>query len=505
MADFPISRYEAVPIPVQQVVDRIVDAHCMSVINDRVHSKKGLLTFSWKYSDTTGAADSTLISDLMKGTFGFHSESLKIPSRNPLQAAQNAVRSFIATHDHQYSLLIFHYAGHGTVMRGKLHLLPFRHGSTSTIPFDELWATIRRCKADVLLLLDCCHAAAACRSAGERTIEILAACSEKETTDDGPTSFTTRFCSTIQSLSSQGIVSIERIARSMAKAFANYPNPCHSRLEGSGPISLEPSGRLNGQHPSMIDPIYVCFEVRVATADGIGIRRRLVDCMNDTMVNPGYKGEVLDVIASGNGQTAILQLPLQTAEWLRADPAFSFIRWDPVERAGHTMAPEDVEVLFNTASDRLEAQVVRLHQIAQSWYSSDRNTRIDALGAKIDLLISKYGSDSTYLMSSRRKLADEYEEGERYLEAAGEREMVLKIVEKNRSYQPNSRTIIDLYLAGRVYDKAREYKQEIRIYRKMAEAWRITPELKYLSFLTLETIEYSIRSLERKITKLEVG
>jgi hypothetical protein len=127
MADFPIFRHGRVPIPVQQVVDRIVDGHCMSLISDRAHGKGALLTLSWQYSDTTGAADSEQISDLMKGTFGFHTESFKIPFRKSFERVQKVVRDFIKEHNDPYSpsLLIFHYAGHGDTTGGPTSSLAF--------------------------------------------------------------------------------------------------------------------------------------------------------------------------------------------------------------------------------------------------------------------------------------------------------------------------------------------------------------------------------------------
>jgi Caspase domain len=507
MADFPTFRHGRVPLPVQQVVDRIVDAHCMSLINDRAHSKRALLTFSWQKSDTTGGADSTQISDLMKGTFGFHTESFEIPSRKSIDKVQKTVGDFIKKHDDPYSrsLLIFHYAGHGGMTGGQLHLLPFQAGSTSTIPFDGLRATMRGCKADVLILLDCCHAAAACRGAGDRTVEILAACDEAETTEDGRNSFTTRFCEITQELSRQGILSIEMISRSMAKRFSHQPKPSHSRLEGTGPISLDGTTRLShgvGQHLDPIDRIHVCVQVdiRIDTAEAVGIERPLINCMNYTMINPSYRGEVLDLTISGKKAMATLQLPLQTAEWLRADLDFKFIRWDPGQRAGTTMATEDIESLFNNAPEGLKARIVRLHQVAQSWHSSDRNTRIKALSEKISLLIHEYGSESTYILSSLRKLAAEYEEAGLFREAARERELAVQIFENSGCpHEPNSRFILDLYLAGRAYGQAKEYEKELNSYKRMVGVWSQTPDLKYLSFLTLEGIEYDIRSLEKKV------
>jgi hypothetical protein len=99
-----------------------------------------------------------------------------------------------------------------------------------------------------------------------------------------------------------------------------------------------------------------------------------------------------------------------------------------------------------------------------------------------------------------RKLAVEYEEAGLFLEAARERELALQISEKSKcSHEPNSRIILDLYIAGRAYGEANEYEKELNSYKRMVRVWHRTPDLKYLSCLTVERIEYDIRSLEKKL------
>lgn len=318
------NRPNAGSVRLEDIIRRLMDAQFQSLFNLRFHVNRALLTLSWKETDTSSSKDSDEIRKFMETKFGFATERFEIPSRDPLRNTNTAIEDFIAKYQDHYSrsLLVFHYAGHGKGIPRGLLLAGKRDGHV-IISFHDLRATMLKCKADVLILLDCCNAAAGFRSLGGRTVEILAACPENEFAFDGNQSFTLRFCRVVANLASQGMVSVGKISREMRIQFPSEPTPSLDRLEGNGPICLDPVTGT-GSNSQTLDPTYISIEIRITDETPAQIRRRLQDCLPLLKVNDNYCSELSEIKANGKESRVTLKVPLPLYEHLQSDCNFVF-------------------------------------------------------------------------------------------------------------------------------------------------------------------------------------
>jgi len=154
----------------------------------------------WENDDVGGQDDSNKIAELFEEQFAFSVEKFKIPVRSAKVKTKAAIMIFISEYDEEddhgnKSLLIFHFAGHGQLQTSG-HVLSICGSRLSTVTI--LWLPLRSamldCSVDILIMLDCCQAAAGIRPGSEeRTVEVVGAGGEHEIAWGWDDSFTNFF------------------------------------------------------------------------------------------------------------------------------------------------------------------------------------------------------------------------------------------------------------------------------------------------------------------------
>jgi Caspase domain len=142
--------------------------------------------------------------------------------------------AFIANYDHEdddpyRSLLVIHYAGHGSVEQDDSFEVSGSLNASPTVSFTKVLETILDpcVKADILIILDCCFTGMAVRTSSQsRTIELIAASGAKEYTYSDDDSFSHYVDLGARELAQQGSFTIEALVRSLDTVKSNT---VHSR------------------------------------------------------------------------------------------------------------------------------------------------------------------------------------------------------------------------------------------------------------------------------------
>ncbi|KAK9788202.1 hypothetical protein AB5N19_02982 [Seiridium cardinale] len=178
----------------------------------------------------------------------------KILIKDPRRSAQAQVNrhlaEFVDDHDDTNTLLVVYYAGHGRPgnVPGVLRLT----GSTSwrtdidSELHEIIWSSaehnIKKTRADVLVIFDCCHAGELERNVRghytRRAFEFLAATSAKSTTrKPGKESFTSALIWSLSELVKQGSFSTQELLRSIQNDAPDFPQEQSPRLSERQPSS----------------------------------------------------------------------------------------------------------------------------------------------------------------------------------------------------------------------------------------------------------------------------
>ncbi|KAF2112294.1 hypothetical protein BDV96DRAFT_689587 [Lophiotrema nucula] len=170
------------------------DASEEDIINDFKQQTRGfwslhsryervtVLLLSWMEDDLGVAAEIDRLQSLFDRDFHYHTERYEIPSENPGAELANRLTQFVKSHSlSERTLSIIYYGGHASNAGNEAAGYPSWRarlvGGPSTDWFG-LQLHLVNAKGDVLVLLDCCHAATkSYRSFVNGQFEILAASS----------------------------------------------------------------------------------------------------------------------------------------------------------------------------------------------------------------------------------------------------------------------------------------------------------------------------------------
>lgn len=213
-----------------------------------------VLVVYWKESDQPGFKSEALELE------GFFREQLQypviryeIPSRNSFFALDSEITRFLTQLKAPHSLAIVHYGGHGdpdfldSNHRRRRGVWAARNSDGPTVNWSDIQPKLAYANGDVLLLLDCCYAAQAARTADRvipPNVELHAACAMGcQAAGPGPGSFTTTWIKEVQaSLASDGHALIAEVHHKLAVADCRLvQTPVYFPLQGKRrTIRLEP-------------------------------------------------------------------------------------------------------------------------------------------------------------------------------------------------------------------------------------------------------------------------
>lgn len=211
-----------------------------------VYTKQTALLVNWE-NDNTGAAEDVKTMQKITEAFGMEPEHYVVKNSDsaPGWTLSHRIHDLLQQgHDMKTkSLFVFYYAGHGTVINDTLSFVSNRK--------LMLWPEIRSAftshhydfmkQVDVLVILDCCHAAYGTRDQVASTIQVIAACGASETASPRgqKVSFTMRLFRAVQHFRDQSNVTTAALFQELQRLKPrNAPNAVMETLSGAQPIKL---------------------------------------------------------------------------------------------------------------------------------------------------------------------------------------------------------------------------------------------------------------------------
>ncbi|KAL9122884.1 MAG: hypothetical protein Q9187_000555 [Circinaria calcarea] len=191
-----------------------------------------LLSLYWQYADDAGYKDESDKVIQFFASMGFDTAVYPIPSENSHIELLSEIIHLIKSQGKPGYLVVIHYGGHGDADNDRgmdresqaVWAAQLRGGPT--VDWYEIQPHLHKCKADVLLLLDCCYSAQAARGRVREDpgkCELLAACAMKlQTPSPGPASFTTALLREMnEMLDSMNQIMTSHLAHRLAHKRAN--------------------------------------------------------------------------------------------------------------------------------------------------------------------------------------------------------------------------------------------------------------------------------------------
>lgn len=193
--------------------------------------------------DDTGAEKDLITMEAILKPLGVQSNTFIIPNstKNPTWSLYDNLHNLLGqcVNSSLPSLFILYYAGHASLAGSALYFTSRNQ--------KFLWRSIGSVleaaqSVDSLVILDCCHAAAAPRLPDSATnIHLMAACGVHKTASErsNRTSFTQRLCRAMQTLKDQEtFTTAEWYERVQLEKPKNVPYSVFETLSGTGTISL---------------------------------------------------------------------------------------------------------------------------------------------------------------------------------------------------------------------------------------------------------------------------
>ncbi|KAF8866141.1 hypothetical protein BDZ45DRAFT_333428 [Acephala macrosclerotiorum] len=147
------------------------------------YKKVSVLMLCWDDEDPNLPVSDEIkrLDDVFKNNFGFDTNVWKIPGRNSHAKLTQRILDLIDTEDDPKDhLFIVYYGGHAKLTHDRLLSWTSwrvnRDKKYPTVQWSGVQNVLEQAESDVLILLDCCHAATATTSEGNGVTEMISAC-----------------------------------------------------------------------------------------------------------------------------------------------------------------------------------------------------------------------------------------------------------------------------------------------------------------------------------------
>ncbi|CAI7643425.1 unnamed protein product [Penicillium glandicola] len=237
----PIS-FPTKPISTRKLPDLEASLKKVASARSKFHVRKVGMLIQWENDDTGADNDMVTMESILK-PLGVQCDRIVIlnSDKTPAWSLQEKLNKILGQciRSSLPSLFVFYYSGHGGLHDGALCFMS-RHKRI-------LWRSIRGTlesaqSVDSLVILDCCHAAAAARQPNSTTnIHIIAACGVQEIASErsNRTSFTQRLFRAVQKFKNQeSFTTAEWYQQVQLEKPKNSPHAVFETLSGTGTISL---------------------------------------------------------------------------------------------------------------------------------------------------------------------------------------------------------------------------------------------------------------------------
>ncbi|CAG7920696.1 unnamed protein product [Penicillium olsonii] len=201
----------------------------------KAYARRISLLVCWE-RDRTGAQDDLLTMDGMLKELGFECVTFVIKNDDQTPA-WTLSREILSLLDPQVkaslpSPFCCYYAGHGDISNSSLREEISWHNIAGVLESAKL--------VDSLVILDCCHAAAARRSNSMTNIHIIAACGARDMTAgrSSPVSLSQRLSRSLRHSRSRGLTTVDWFLQAEAKKPENAPHAVFETFSGTDMISV---------------------------------------------------------------------------------------------------------------------------------------------------------------------------------------------------------------------------------------------------------------------------
>ena len=183
-----------------------------------------VLLLRWQDDDLGTETEVSDLEYVFQDMYHYRTERFLIPSSDSATQLEYKLNDFRRAYNHESSLLILYYGGHGSLdfnkQRPSRSIWQANRNGGESLVWSDLQGILERAKSDVVFILDCCFAASAARCAGSK--EGLWACnSEVTTTGVNDNSFTRNLIEELKSLSTSRF----NIAMLHARLMRRYRKP----------------------------------------------------------------------------------------------------------------------------------------------------------------------------------------------------------------------------------------------------------------------------------------
>ncbi|KAJ5181122.1 hypothetical protein N7491_000677 [Penicillium cf. griseofulvum] len=221
------------------------DLEKVAASRGNVYARKVAILVHWE-NDTTGAEKDIITMGKVMEIFGiqYTDHILKAKDVTPSWNLSAKIRKIILDcyHSKLYSLFVFYYVGHGSIVDGKLHFIQGgKRASWSDICADFFNEQDAVRHVDVLGVIDCCYSGAATREPALKVTQVIAACGPNERTNPRgqQVSFTMRLFRAVQYFKGQSSVSTAALFQEIQRQKPrNAPLAVFETLSGTQPIRL---------------------------------------------------------------------------------------------------------------------------------------------------------------------------------------------------------------------------------------------------------------------------
>ncbi|OJJ77939.1 hypothetical protein ASPBRDRAFT_202813 [Aspergillus brasiliensis CBS 101740] len=247
----------------------------------REYSSIYSLTVRWEDDDTNAESDTNHFQNMLKNLDIDPAEEFVISSEELapefcLSSIWHSINGK-ARRDKERSLIIFHYAGHGTYKRGRFSFADTRAGlktiDAEGVLIEEVKNPARfpdSINTDVLFIFDCCYAHYATRAPDDTSsvIEVLAATSVSTVSARSPpnSTFTAKLANEIACRKARNHESVEFASafQTLRKESTGQVRPTHALLVGASSIILPLNGYRRVDPRSIPAGYKVLFAVNVS-------------------------------------------------------------------------------------------------------------------------------------------------------------------------------------------------------------------------------------------------
>ncbi|KAK0719308.1 hypothetical protein B0H67DRAFT_642672 [Lasiosphaeris hirsuta] len=261
------------------------------------YDRVGVLVLCWAEDDfpISCRAEALKVANILESGYCYEVETFLIPVQNS-RASQNALEAAVVGFKQRYdmdgeaNLMIVYYSGHADPdeHRGKA-VWTARRAGEPRVDWFQVQPMLFRCRCDVLLVLDCCHASLATKGRDEGRLEVIAATDDAGWTPrPGPQSFTHFLVEILQgALQENKAVRVLEVQKLLNERACRNPFYINMRDDPKSSILLSPlpdrETSTDSRAPTIPDPLAsLTFTVSLGETLSLTAIREIGDWLKNT-------------------------------------------------------------------------------------------------------------------------------------------------------------------------------------------------------------------------------